>query len=364
MSAEAIKACKIFHKALLMRDKYGHLTNDYSTTQNCHACLPPSLSPLPLVDVSMQHVIKMRDGIFNVHEGIALGDREFVGAAWPLLHLPPFSHLSSLSNAATEAIASFPSFGEFMADYAWIVRWAVHPQLGNHALARLKICEKLFRFHILLNGTREQRLITGCTKTDYYHVYKVDNAIALRTCMTDRHLLKFITKKIEKEPQRVVVDNSEHRLTLRQLFDMLGVTLENFTLDSLNVDELDEIDADPSASLPMGPEAEFRASAHLGRRYLLQTFLEPVNDIGGTYFAELVHEVFQKRSANAYHLYEYKLGLAGRSITDWSELAAWTARSKLDSSQCLWQIGTPSFSSLTHSPPLLLSFLSSPLHCA
>lgn len=106
-------------------------------------------------------------------------------------------------------------------------------------------------------------------------MHKVDNAIRLHTSMTDRRLLKFIIKKVQKEPevpflripifptsllivnpshllqsllcyhstvsqistlQRIVISNNEHRLTLRQVFDLLGVSIDNFTLDSLNVD--------------------------------------------------------------------------------------------------------------------------------
>ncbi len=65
--------------------------------------------------------------------------------------------------------------------------------------------------------------------------------------MTTSNLLKFITRHIREEPdvrlcrfdsfdqQRVVVKQADRSYTLMEIFSMLNLPLEHFTLDSLSV---------------------------------------------------------------------------------------------------------------------------------
>lgn len=52
--------------------------------------------------------------------------------------------------------------------------------------------------------------------------------------MNEKHLLKFIKKKLQTEPNEIVIFRDGKNLTLRQVFDSLSLKEENLSVDMLD----------------------------------------------------------------------------------------------------------------------------------
>jgi len=122
--------------------------------------------------------------------------------------------------------------------------------------------------------------------------------------MSGKHLLKFMKNSIDQEPEKIVLKS--RGFSLSQAFSKLNVTLENFTLDSLEL-RFDLVDnKNPFSNYSM---------KHL--------FLDYNNEIGGCYYAKLVKEVFEKRRRKKNNLFEYRIALSLQSKNEWDTLAKW-----------------------------------------
>ena len=71
---------------------------------------------------------------------------------------------------------------------------------------------------------------------DFYNVRKVDTHVYLAAAMNQKHLLRFIKKKVKRFPDEVVVSrgrDGKGELTLSEVFDEIGVTPSRDTCLSL-----------------------------------------------------------------------------------------------------------------------------------
>jgi AMP deaminase len=70
---------------------------------------------------------------------------------------------------------------------------------------------------------------------DFYNVRKVDTHVHLSSCMNQKHLLRFIKGKLRSSPSEVVIFRDGKHLTLAQVFQSLGMTAYDLSIDTLDM---------------------------------------------------------------------------------------------------------------------------------
>lgn len=67
-------------------------------------------------------------------------------------------------------------------------------------------------------------------------IFQVDTHIHAASCMNQKHLLRFIKKKIKDNGNEVVcLDRNRQQMTLNQVFDEMNLTAYDLTVDMLDV---------------------------------------------------------------------------------------------------------------------------------
>ena len=128
-----------------------------------------------------------------------------------------------------------PSFTEFRADHAELLRIVHAPAVRSFAFARLELLAARFRLHRQLNAAREAFESKTVPHRDFYNVRKVDTHVHHSACMNAKHLLSFIKRKLKTCPDEVVIMRDGVRLTLRQVFESLHLTAYDLSVDTLDV---------------------------------------------------------------------------------------------------------------------------------
>ena len=95
----------------------------------------------------------------------------------------------------------------------------------------------------------------------------------------------------------------DNPVTLEKVFDGMGITLENLTLDSLDVKAEGTFQRYDTLELKTNP---------FGVGELQTLFLKHDNFSKGKYFGELARELLDKKQKTPYHLFEYRLPFLGR----------------------------------------------------
>jgi AMP deaminase len=99
---------------------------------------------------------------------------------------------------------------------------------------RLHYLKSKFELHSMLNEFKEisqQKLVPH---RDFYNVRKVDTHIHAASCMNQKHLLRFIKKKIKTNGDTIVINHQKKGpMTLNQVFDELKLTPFDLSVDKL-----------------------------------------------------------------------------------------------------------------------------------
>lgn len=175
---------------------------------------------------SSGHRIALRDGIFAV---FAPDDEQCTKSLFPVGHID-----------------------EYYADLKSVMR-VVEGPAKSLAFGRLSLLEKKFESHLLLNEVAEIVAVKMQPRRDFYNVRKVDTHIHHSAIMNEKHLLKFIKKKLLTEPNETVIFRDGKYLTLKEVrvfgYDgkvallcfLLPQVFESLSLsaDTLSVDSLD-----------------------------------------------------------------------------------------------------------------------------
>ncbi|VDP22303.1 unnamed protein product [Soboliphyme baturini] len=115
---------------------------------------------------------------------------------------------------------------------------------------------------------------------DFYNIRKVDTHVHAASSMNQKHLLRFIKKKVRTEGKTVVCKEDGNDVTLTQVFDELGITAYDLSVDLLDVhadcDTFHRFDKFNSKYNP------------LGQSLLRDIFLKTDNYIGGRFFAQVL----------------------------------------------------------------------------
>jgi len=70
---------------------------------------------------------------------------------------------------------------------------------------------------------------------DFYNVRKVDTHIHHSSSMNQKHLLKFMKRKVRESGDEVVIFRDDKYLSLQQVFDSLHITPYSLSVDALDV---------------------------------------------------------------------------------------------------------------------------------
>ncbi|EGC36820.1 AMP deaminase [Dictyostelium purpureum] len=198
---------------------------------------------------------------------------------------------------------------------------------------RLQLLESKFNMHILLNDSLELLQQKTAPHRDFYNVRKVDTHVHHSSSMNQKHLLKFIKRKLKEHPNEIVIFRDDKYLTLAEVFKSL-----NLNVDELSVDTLD-VHADNNTfhrfdkfNLKYNP---------CGQSRLREIFLKTDNLIKGKYLAEITKEVFEDLEKSKYQSAEYRLSIYGRKMSEWDTLASWVVDNELFSTKARWLIQIP-----------------------
>ena len=157
--------------------------------------------------------------------------------------------------------------------------------------------------------------------------------VHLATAMTEQHLLDFIKRKLSSSPDEIVMEENGEKISLSQVFEMLGLDPARLSVHSLEANKSTQ------------PHSKFRTShGTRSNPYLCSEldsiFLSVDNYNQGKYFAEIAKEVFATLEESK-KCAEMRIAIYGRSAEEWERLAAWVDRFDVRSARNRWLIELP-----------------------
>jgi len=213
-----------------------------------------------------------------------------------------------------ECLTKVTSYSDFCKDLGDLWDFCGDGPANTFCYKRLKMLEKKFELHNLMNADIEREGLKNDPK-DFFNVYKADNHLHAAAMMTGPHLLQFIKRKLREEgdAEALPATDTQKSYTLRELItEQLGLDEDNLTIDSLAV---------------QGDETVFcrfdNFNAHynpFGNSALRSYFLKTPSK----YFAEILREVIDRNLEQGTNvLLEPRLSIYGKSPSEWDELAEW-----------------------------------------
>ncbi|KAI8372644.1 hypothetical protein EDC96DRAFT_500056 [Choanephora cucurbitarum] len=226
-----------------------------------------------------------------------------------------------------------PSCRDFFEDLDFILTSISDGPAKSFAFRRLRYLDSKWQMYILLNEFQELADSKSVPHRDFYNVRKVDTHVHHSSCMNQKHMLRFIKSKIKKSPDDVVIYRDNEHLTLQGVFDSLGLTAYDLSIDTLDMHaHKDSFHRFDKFNLKYNPIGESR---------LREIFMKTDNYIQGRYLAEITREVVSDLESSKYQMAEYRVSVYGRSIHEWDKLAKWVIDNKLLSPNVRWLIQVP-----------------------
>lgn len=236
------------------------------------------------------------------------------------------------SNLTGKPTFTVLSFEEFVQDYN-VVRECVHSgPVTSFSYMRLELLAAKFDLYLLLNSKREIDAQKAVPHRDFYNVRKVDTHVHHSACMNQKHLLRFIKHKLRVLPNEVVTFRDGKNLTLGEVFQSLGLTAYELSIDTLDMHAHDTFHRFDRFNLKYNPAGQSR---------LREIFLKTDNLIEGKYLADITKEVMKDLEASKYQLAEWRVSIYGRNINEWQKLAKWFYVNRLAHANVRWLIQVP-----------------------
>ena len=235
-------------------------------------------------------------------------------------------------SSADQSCFPVPSFKEFVHDLWFLKKAAFTGGVASFTYNRLEILNAKFHLHGLLNGDIENTSQKAVPHRDFYNVRKVDTHVHHSACMNQKHLLRFIKKKLKSFPEEVVAFRDGRYLTLGEVFKSLGLTAYDLSIDTLDMHANDTFHRFDRFNLKYNPAGQSR---------LREIFLKTDNLIQGRYLAEITQELFEDLEASKYQLVEWRISIYGRKPTEWATLAQWFFDNRLAHKNVRWLIQVP-----------------------
>jgi AMP deaminase len=238
-------------------------------------------------------------------------------------------------------VAFIPSWAAFLADTEALNSLSHQADAQNFALRRLLTLEQKFRLHCSLLGTDHTGNSTK-ERSDLYRCTKVDVHCHAASGPTAKELLLFIQEKVTKFPSDVVGVNPMTRQpkTIAEVFsDLRRSTFRgDLDMDDLSISSLD-VQAGPSL---FNRFDQFNSKYNpFGTSELRALFLKTDNDMGGRYFAELLHRTFRRIERQKTTFTEFRLSIYGRHKDEWNRLAKWLTSHGMAHPVNRWVIQVP-----------------------
>lgn len=244
----------------------------------------------------------------------------------------------------------YPILKSFIADQNLMYTLISDGPLKSFCYRRLCYLSAKFNMHILLNELKESAAQKEVSHRDFYNIRKVDTHIHASSCMNQKHLLRFIKKKMKTEENEVVCFDKKlnKEMTLKEVFTSMDLKPYD-----LNVDMLD-VHADRNTFHRFD---KFNAKYNpIGQSRLREIFIKTDNYINGKYFGQVLKEVMSDLEESKYQNAEYRLSIYGRSRDEWDKLAKWAVSHKVYSNNVRWLIQVPRLYDVYKSNKLVNSF--------
>lgn len=153
-----------------------------------------------------------------------------------VVHIFPSTNGSVDDSTRDVAIASEKaSFQAFVNDYQLVRKTIYTGTVKTYAHARLGLLAAKFNLHTMLNSEKEYAAQKAVSHRDIYNVLKVDTHVHHSCCMNQKHLLKFIKRKLRHHSDDVVTHQDGKPLTLGQVFETYKLTAYDLSLDTMDM---------------------------------------------------------------------------------------------------------------------------------
>uniref|UniRef100_A0A8B9JCK4 AMP deaminase n=1 Tax=Astyanax mexicanus TaxID=7994 RepID=A0A8B9JCK4_ASTMX len=227
----------------------------------------------------------------------------------------------------------YPDLETFALDMSHVLAMIADGPTKTYCHRRLNFLGSKFYLHEMLNEMAELKELKGVPHRDFYNVRKflynifvvvgcgqVDTHIHAAACMNQKHLLNFIQTTYKTDAERVVLEKTGQRLTLKQVFNNLSMDPYDLTVDSLDVHAL-------------------CCNPYYGKNYL-------------TNILKLAHDLEESKYQHA----EPRLSIYGRCPEEWESLSHWFIQHKVHSPNMRWVIQVPRIYDIFKSRKLVPNF--------
>ncbi|CAF0754118.1 unnamed protein product [Rotaria sp. Silwood1] len=238
---------------------------------------------------------------------------------------------------------------QFIDDYTLLSAMITDGPLKSFCYRRLQYLKARFELHCLLNEVKEWAAIKSTPHRDFYNVRKVDTHIHAASSMNQKHLLRFMKKKMKTSGDMNVYKTKDGRvMTLKEVFDELKITAYDLSVDMLGVH------ADRNTFQRFD---RFNAKYNpLGQSALREIFIKTDNYIEGVFFADLLKEVMSDLEDSKYQHAELRLSIYGKSSDEWDKLAKWCVTNTMYSANVSWMVQIPRLYDVYHANGIAKNF--------
>ena len=332
---EVAKVCAMLREAIALREKYKADGDSHDYTQ----VVPSEETPDPFEPwPSAGHLFsfEMKRGVMVVWNE---SDPRKVGYRAP----------GRKDEHERPAFDAPPSLNSYIRDLARLVSITSDAAVNSFCYRRLQKLEARFKLHVMEHEHEETAEQRAVPHRDFYNCRKVDTHVHLAAAMNQKHLLRFIKRKVRYHPDEVVTKSSSGEpMTLAEVFVELGLTPYDLNIDALGM----HTDATTFARFD-----KFNLKYNpLGKSRLREIFIKTDNAIDGRYFAEITQELFDDLAFSKYQKAEYRISIYGRKKEEWDQLAAWVVDHRLYSTHNRWLIQIPRLYQMYHENRLLRTF--------
>ena len=126
-------------------------------------------------------------------------------------------------------------FQSFVEDYQLVRKTIYTGIVKTYVHTRLGLLAAKFNLHVMLNAEKELAAQKAVSHRDIYNVRKVDTHVHHSCSMTQKHLLKFIKRKVRHHSDDVVCLKDGKPLTLGQVFESYNLTAYDLSIDSMDM---------------------------------------------------------------------------------------------------------------------------------
>jgi AMP deaminase len=225
------------------------------------------------------------------------------------------------------------SLDEFYEDMDSLFRYRSSGPVMSFCHQRLRLLKTKFELYSMVYADNEREELCASSHRDFYNVRKVDTHVHHSAAMNAKYLLRFIKAKIEKFPEDVCYMEGAKGVTLREVFENVGVDPYELSLDKLNVL------ADKST---LHRFDRFNAKySPFGEPLLRTVFLKTDNYMEGRYLGEITRQMLNDLEDSKFQHTEWRLSIYGRNVEEWDKLAKWVLSHNLLSPNNRWIIQIP-----------------------